>query len=182
MTDAGTGVAGGELRDVVAKAEIHEVLLRYFRAMDRIDDELGCSIFHEDGTGDYGADIFSGSGPDLIRWLNDYNRTLLASHHQMSNATIEVSGDAAASETYVTATLVMPAPQGVGHHVVRRVHGRYLDALSRRNGRWAIDHRRYRRDFFWEETVAGLTIGSGADRTPSDQSYAHLAAARTPGV
>jgi hypothetical protein len=162
--------------ELTARAEIAQVLLRYFRAMDRVDDELGFSIFHDGGTGDYGPDIFVGTGPDLIRWLNDYNRTLLASHHQMSNSTVTVDGSTAGAETYVTATLITPSPEP-GAHVVRHVYGRYLDQLSRRDGRWAIDHRHYRRDFYWEETVPGLTLGETAGRTPGDRSYAVLAGA-----
>jgi hypothetical protein len=156
------------LDEVQAREEIREVVTRYFRAMDRVDDELGYSIFHEDGTGDYGPGIFSGPARELIDWLNAYNRTLVTSHHQMSNSTIEVAGDRAASETYVTATLLTAHGDG---HIVRRVHGRYIDRLSKRGGRWAIDHRFYRRDFFWEEHVDEISIGESAARTLEDPSY-----------
>ena len=161
-----------DIDELTARAEIEEVVSRYFRAMDRVDDELGYSIFHEDGYGDYGPGIFSGPGRELIDWLNDYNRTLVTSHHQMSNCTIRVQGDKAASETYVTATLVRADDEG---HVVRRVHGRYIDTLSRRDGRWAIDHRYYRRDFFWEERGHDVSIGESVSRTTADQSYATFA-------
>lgn len=155
---------------VIAREEIQGVLLRYLRAMDRVDDELGFSIFHDDGTGDYGPTIFSGTGHDLIVWLNEYNRTLVTSHHQMSNVTIEVNGDRAASETYVEATLVRE--QGDGH-IVRHVNGRYIDKLSRRDGRWAIDHRYYRRDFVYEE-FAAVVIGESSIRDRNDMSYVML--------
>jgi hypothetical protein len=161
-----------ELEELTARAEIHEVVSRYFRAMDRVDDELGYSIFHDDGYGDYGPGIFSGPGRELIDWLNAYNRTLVTSHHQMSNCTIRVQGARAASETYVTATLVRVDEDG---HVLRRVYGRYIDRLSRRNGRWAIDHRYYRRDFFWEERADGISIGESATRTTEDPSYVAFA-------
>jgi hypothetical protein len=157
--------------DVVAREEIRSVLLRYHRAMDQVDDELGASIFHEDGTGDYGPDIFSGSGRELIRWLNEYNRTLVTSHHQMSNVSIEVEGDRAASETYVTATLIRPEGDD---YVVRSVYGRYIDRLSRRGGRWAIDHRHYRRDFYYEQSIDGVVVGASAARDGSDESYRAL--------
>jgi hypothetical protein len=157
-----------ELAELLAREEIREVISRYFRAMDRVDDELGYSIFHEDGFGDYGPGIFTGPGRELIDWLNEYNRTLEASHHQMSNCTIHISGDRAATETYVTATLIRADQDG---RVVRRVYGRYIDRMSRRAGRWAIDHRYYRRDFFWEERVGSISIGESAARTSEDPSY-----------
>lgn len=161
------------VEEVAAREEVREVIGRYFRAMDQVDSPLGYSIFHEDGTGDYGPGIFSGPGRALIDWLNEYNRTLVASHHQMSNCTITVDGDRAAAETYVTATLLRPSPGGSGH-IVRRVYGRYLDSLTRRDGRWAIAHRYYRRDFFWEEAHADLSIGESASRDGTDPSYAIL--------
>ncbi len=159
-----------DIRELADREEIRAVVLRYFRAMDRVDDELGFSIFHEDGTGDYGADIFAGSGRDLIRWLNEYNRTLIHSHHQMSNCTIEVDGDRAVAETYVTATLVKAA--GDGGRIVRRVYGRQLDRFSRRDGRWGIDHRFYRRDFFWEERHDDVWVADEDARMSGDPSYA----------
>ena len=158
--------------DVVARREIDDVLLRYFRAMDRVDDELGFSIFHDDGVGDYGPGIFTGPGRDLIRWLNEYNRTLVTSHHQMSNSTVEVHGDYAASETYVTATLIR---EEAGTTIVRSVYGRYIDQLSKRAGRWAIDSRFYRRDFFYEQQIE-VSVGESSPRTASDPSYLAFAA------
>lgn len=160
------------IEDISAREDIREVIGRYFRAMDRVDSPLGYSIFHEDGTGDYGPDIFSGPGRALIDWLNDYNETLITSHHQMSNCTIEVDGDRAAAETYVTATLIKPGTSAT--YAVRRVYGRYLDRLSRRDGRWAIDHRHYRRDFYWEEERDAVWVGDSAARDDSDPSYAML--------
>lgn len=162
------------------RMEIAEVISRYFRAMDRVDDEIGFSIFHEDGTGDYGPGIFSGSGRDLIVWLNEYNRTLVTSHHQMSNCTIHVAGATAAAETYVTATLIRRAKDG--GLIVRRVYGRYIDRLSRRESRWAIDHRHYRRDFFWEESGHDVQLGESTLRDGSDASYAAFAAVAVPSA
>ncbi|MGP3533991.1 nuclear transport factor 2 family protein [Microbacterium sp. RD1] len=154
--------------ELLAKAEIMEVLTKYFRAMDRVDDEIGFEIFHDDATGDYGPDIFQGSGRDLIVWLNDYNRTLVTSHHQMSNVTIHLAGNRATSETYVEANLIRRDDTG---YVVRHVHGRYLDRLSTRDGRWAIDHRHYRRDFVWEERQPDVVIGESYIRSREDRSY-----------
>lgn len=164
------------LDDVIACQEIQKVLLRYFRAMDRVDNEIGYSIFHDDGVGDYGPGIFSGPGRELIEWLNDYNRTLITSHHQMSNSTIEVSGNRAASETYVNATLIR---QEGGDYIVRSVYGRYIDRFSKRDGHWAIDSRFYRRDFFYEQEVADITVGESSPRTADDPSYAVFAELRS---
>ena len=51
---------------------------------------------------------------------------------------IELDGDHAGSEAYVTATLRMMRD---GKLLQMTVLSRYLDRWSRRQGRWAIDHR-----------------------------------------
>ena len=84
-----------------AKQEITERLNDYCRAMDRIDDELGYSVFHPDATADYGA-IFSGTGHGFIDWVHQAHAAMMATNHKISNISIRVDGDSAASETYVT--------------------------------------------------------------------------------
>ena len=63
----------------------------------------------------------------------------------MTNILIAVEGDTAVSETYMTASLrAQPTENSASTSVVR---GRYADRWSKRNGRWAIDHRLYTLDF-----------------------------------
>jgi hypothetical protein len=60
--------------------------------------------------------------------------------HQISNSLVELNGDTATSESYVTVLLWMyPNEAGERTEIVAR--GRYLDRWSCRNERWAIDHR-----------------------------------------
>lgn len=58
----------------------------------------------------------------------------------MTNILVEVDGDEAHSESYVTVAL------GFAHHdgdtIDTVARARYFDTWSRRDGRWAIDHRR----------------------------------------
>lgn len=53
------------LRALVDRQMITELIHRYYRAMDRIDETLGHSIFHPDATADYG-DFFRGDGYGAI--------------------------------------------------------------------------------------------------------------------
>lgn len=91
----------GEIADRMA---ITEAIYRYCRAMDRIDAELGHSVWHEDGEADYGA-IYRGSGRGFVDWACVAHRTMLATSHRVTNVLVTLDADRAASESYVVATL-----------------------------------------------------------------------------
>jgi hypothetical protein len=161
---------------LVAKQEITEALHRYCHSVDRYDRETLLAVWHPDGTADYGDELYQGSAGGLVDWLWATHASTLARSHQVTNILIELDGDTARSESYVTVALRFPDPDGIadtdtdpdggteghadavgaGDHVGgdRREgdsHGdgvqsvaraRYSDTWSRRDGRWAIDHRR----------------------------------------
>ena len=130
----------GEIADRMA---ITEAIYRYCRAMDRIDAELGHSVWHEDGEADYGA-IYRGSGRGFVDWACVAHRTMLATSHRVTNVLVTLDADRAASESYVVATL----RRMDGSRLVQTsAWGRYVDRWSRREGRWAIDRRNYVHDF-----------------------------------
>ena len=137
---------------LVAKEAITEVLHRYCRAVDWIDDELAAGIWHPDGTASYEGG-FEGLGSDQLASIFDSHRLATATSHQLANITIEVAGDRATSESYVHACIRFGDKDIV-------VWGRYLDAWSRRAGTWGIDHRRYVQDLI--QIVSVDTEGLGA--------------------
>jgi hypothetical protein len=126
------------LDTLLAKQAITEVLYRYCHAVDRIDPALGSQIWHEDGLACY-DDIFEGTGAGFIDYVFEIHRNCEATSHQLTNILIEVDGDTAESESYVTACI-----RADGIDVV--VRGRYLDTWSCRSGTWRIDERRYTND------------------------------------
>jgi hypothetical protein len=156
------------LDTLAAQQEINQVLRRYCRSMDRIDAELGYSVWHEDGTADYGT-IFRGTGRAFIDWVCDFHRRLEAQSHQIANTLIDVQDDRAASETYITVALLF---RKEGTQLLTTGRGRYLDRWSRRQGRWAIDARTFVLDFAITQDV-NAQMGSGA-RNSTDLSYALL--------
>ena len=160
-----------DLTALAAHHEIDRVLKRYCRAMDRIDAALGYSVWHDDGLADYGP-IFRGTGRAFVDWVCDFHRTLEGQSHQIANTLIELRGDRAGSETYVTAALLFRA---AGRHRVTTSRGRYLDEWSCRGGLWAIDRRRFVLDFAFTEDVEARE-GWGT-RDAGDPSYALLGAA-----
>jgi hypothetical protein len=162
-----------DIRELLAKQAITEVLYRYCRALDRMDRALASSIWHPGGTADYG-DLYEGTGEGFIEWVWGVHAPLTGHSHQITNRLISVGGDRAVSEAYVTVALRAVTPEGAVWDSISR--GRYLDRLSAVDGRWAIDHRQYVHD------VGPTTvIGTEADRLPSsttrnldDPSYAFL--------
>ncbi len=143
--------------ELAAKQAITEVIYRYCRALDRMDRVLAETVWHPDGTADYGH--FQGTGAEFIDMVWAAHERVLGHIHQVTNVLIEVDGDRAGSEAYVVATLWGRATgSGMPPHYTQMVaRGRYVDTWSCRNGVWAIDHR----DF-----VEDLTLISGLVGTP----------------
>lgn len=163
-----------ELTEATDKLAIAEQLANYARAMDRIDHDLGYAVWHPDGTARYGT-MFEGSGRDFIDWVCATHAQMIAHIHRVSNILIVVNGDHAASEAYVHATLRFEQDG-----VVRQATaiGRYLDRWSRREGRWAIDHREYVQDIDEVADAGPPLVGAfGGRRDRNDPSYAILASA-----
>jgi hypothetical protein len=120
---------------LAAKQEITEVLHRYCQAMDRIDNDLGYRVWHDDGTVDYEG-TFQGTGREFVDWVLDQHRKMVKTFHQVTNVMIELDGDRAESECYAFACNRV----GDRDFVMR---GRYLDSFTRRDGEWRIQHRRF---------------------------------------
>jgi hypothetical protein len=136
------------LETYAAKQAITDVLYRYCHAVDRIDPDLGSGIWHPDGVAHY-EDIFEGTGAGLVAFVFEQHRKADATSHQLANVLIDVQGDRATSESYVTACI-----RTGGHDIT--VRGRYSDDWSRRSGQWGIDARRYRHDIVQLSPASGL--------------------------
>ncbi len=149
-------------------AEITDLIYRYCRAMDRIDHALGYSIWHPDGTADYGADVYVGSGRGFIDHVCRQHAGLLAHSHQVTNILIELNGDRAGSEAYVTATLRMMRDDTL---MQMMVWSRFVDTWSKREGRWGIDRRIAVIDFDEIRAVTPMRTTSLGARDRHDPSY-----------
>jgi hypothetical protein len=146
---------------------ITDALHRYCRAMDRMDEPLARSIWHAGGTADY-SPMFTGTGDEFVVWVWQAHASFAAHSHQITTVLVEVDRDRAVSEAYVTAVLQTPPVDGRVHEITAR--GRYLDRWSRRDRRWAIDHRRFVTDLQSSVEVDAMPPGDGRrDRT--DPSY-----------
>ena len=158
------------LTQVADRQAITDQIYRYCRAMDRIDHQLGYSVWHEDGTADYG-DTFQGTGRGFIDHVCAQHIQMQQHSHQMSNIIVELDGDKAGSESYVTATLRMVR----GDKTMQiSVISRYVDTWSKRDGRWALDHRIAVMEMDEMREITPMKVHDTARRDRSDPSYAVL--------
>lgn len=163
------------IQECADRQAITDLLYRYCRAVDRIDHELGYSVWHKDGVADYGERVFQGLGRDFIDHVCQQHSQLINHSHQVTNIVIELSGDRAASEAYVTANLRM---ERGGKLMQITVLSRYLDQWSRRNGCWGIDRRQTLMDMGEIREVTPMPVDDRWRRDKSDPSYAVFAAGR----
>lgn len=160
------------LQNLVAKQAITEALFTYCRALDRMDKPAAYAVWHAGGTADYGS-IFTGTGAEFIDWVWQSHELMDSHSHQITNVLVEVDGEQAVSESYVTVALRFGTATGEPTDIVTR--GRYLDRWSRVEGRWAIDQRAFVDDFNSAYAVGPMTgadsVGARTRRDPSDLSY-----------
>ena len=160
-----------DLAVLIAKQAITEQLHRYCRAMDRMDNTLGRSVFHPDAIADYGS-MYQGTGHGFIDFVYDAHARLLIHHHQLGNILIAVDGDMASSESYVTVTF--RSKDGSGALIAMKSYGRYVDRWERRDGLWAISHRRYLHSIDETRPAAESDYPPDGTRDRNDPSYTLL--------
>jgi hypothetical protein len=127
---------------LIAKDEIVSALMRYCRGIDRRDEQLVRSVYHEDAVDEHGFGQRA-SGWELAARVDVSNGDSFpaeweATQHLIANILVEVDGDRAASEAYFAA-LIRFSHDGRRYDNV--ASGRYLDCWERRGGPFRIVHR-----------------------------------------
>ena len=124
-----------ELQVLLDKDAIRDQIYTYCRALDRIDNELGYSVFAEDSHVNYGPTFPSGTGREFIDMMLKMHRKMISTHHMMTNILIKVKGDKAVSETYMYAGCKYPSKKGPFSVEARC---RDIDRWEKRDGKWLI--------------------------------------------
>jgi hypothetical protein len=168
-------VSPAQLQALVDKQEIYEVIVRYCRGVDRVDEALVRSCYHADGYDDHG--MFQGPAAEFAAYAVRGLATMERSMHCIHNVSIELAGDTAASEAYCVAYHRMPSRTGgTADHLVGI---RYVDRFERRDGGpWLIAHRTVVYEWSRIEPV-GRTWSmppeyTRGERGAGDRSYALL--------
>lgn len=126
-----------DLQSLLDRQAISDVIYRYCRGLDRMDKSLSLSCWHPGGTDDH-APLYSGTAAGFIEWLWPVHAAMEATRHFVSNITIELEGDRAATESYWYVHLRIPHNDKTYDLVGE---GRYLDAFEKIDDTWAIRHR-----------------------------------------
>jgi hypothetical protein len=144
--------------------------MRYARGLDRHDEELIESAFHEDALDRHGQ--FVGSPAELAAWGNSQHAEIWETHqHFLANQTIDFDDDTAHVETYV-----LFVQRRKGQPRLDFGGGRYVDRFERRRGEWRIAARLLVMDWVTETEAAdprgvlARYVSGTWDR--SDASYA----------
>jgi 3-phenylpropionate/cinnamic acid dioxygenase small subunit len=134
-----------ELRALIDRAAIRDVLLRYARGVDRKDLALVAACFTPDAV--YEGALARSTVRDALARLEERLAVWDTTMHLIANQLIDLDGHRAHSETYAVAY-----HRGQGGELVLGV--RYLDDLVRQEGAWLISRRVVALD--WQrETSAG---------------------------
>jgi len=164
--------AAQKLQDVGSRIAILDALSLYCRGIDRLDERLLAAAYWPDAAEDHG--IFKGSARDFAPWIVRFlHENYVATQHVLGQSYIEVRGDRAGGETYVSS--LHHCRKGNGR-IFEAVNGRYVDRFERRDGVWKISSRLVVLDFLREfeanaaqaQGIPGLTFGT---RGPADPSF-----------
>lgn len=170
-----------ELSALLHKQAITEVIYRYCRAVDRLDEPLLVDCFHPDAVHEQGG--FAGPSAQFCAHALARLRTCESSQHHVGNILIELDGDRALSEAYwVAYHRITPGSGATGLFAACEVAqdlfvgGRYIDRFERRDGRWRIAVRHGVYDWQRYETAAegdfkSLPATRRGGRWPNDRVY-----------
>lgn len=184
------------IEELLAKQQIMDAMARYARGIDRRDEELVRSAYHEDSFDDHGWGLSAG-GWDIAALVrrdgNGFPDDWKYTQHFLGQHFIEVDGDTASSEVYFRSTTRVADEEGVDWDMT--TDGRYVDQWVRRDGVFRIINRTVVYDAWRTDVVStpwpgpdhdvakmavgGAPIDVGATTLgtagPDDPSYALLA-------
>jgi SnoaL-like domain len=160
----------GNCAQIADKQALYELVVKYCRAIDRCDEDLFLSVFHDDALLDPGH-TFAGTPKEFVEYLNSAGRWSPGKRerriqHAVSNSLFDVVGDVAYGETYVEVREIVDGERFA-------VVARYIDRYERRGGDWRIARRRVVRDFLVpsDERAFPPSAPVGGSRDLGDPSY-----------
>lgn len=132
------------LQELLDRQVIADVLQRYSRTLDWLDDAGQAACFWPDAPIDYG--FFTGTAADFVPVVMAIERASQRRWHFLSAPSISfTSPDHAQAECYGFATGIRQQEDGSWSGGL--YGGRYLDAFERRGGEWRIARRQYVMDW-----------------------------------
>jgi hypothetical protein len=164
-----------QLRILLDKQAIHELINAYFSAADRHDHARMRALYHEDALDDHGH-FFKGLAMDFIDKLPQIQAGMAILHHNCTTVNLKLDGERAEGEVYA---LAFHTAKNAGAGLDVLIGARYFDKYEKRAGVWKFSHRAIVADWAWVNDpsrvqldhpfLAGARIGCPG---PADPSYA----------
>ena len=157
-----------QLQELLDKQEINEILQRYSRTMDWLDEAGQASCYWPDAHVDYG--FFSGRADEFVPMVMVHEQKAVKRWHLVAGEIIKINGNKAEVESYGIST------GSSGNDDPSNMYGgRYLDEFEKRNGEWRISKRIYILD--WKKSYTDLSQGAilegGTLHTPDISKPGH---------
>jgi len=165
--------------ELADREAIKDVLMRYCRGVDRLEDALIRDAYWPDAHDDHLE--FSGNVEEFLAYAKPNLQAMRYAQHLLGNILICIDGNKADVETYYQGYQSVPDEAGYRRDIIAA--GRYLDTFEKRNDEWRILRRFVLVDWFREYTDSGDweagPFGMGdqvtrGDQMPHDQSYRSL--------
>ena len=128
------------------REKIRDILCLYTHAIDRRRWDMMPAFFHDDAVFLFGE--VEGDWRGFVEQAKTIIDPMPATHHQIGNILFHLEDNVALTETYCTATHVIPAdyPKDLpfphtGKRYVSTVGLRYIDRFEKREGDWKIVNR-----------------------------------------
>jgi hypothetical protein len=163
-------------KELADREAIRDTLIRYPRAVDRLDLQIAKDgVFWPDATDDH-AGIAEGPISAFYESVYDLLSKMQDTQHFLCNMLIELDGERARTETYVFAYHAM---QFDSRPSLLIAGGRLLDVLEKREDEWRVLKRTLLVDWMkrlFEDAAGGDMAGHRIDgcRGPKDRSYRHF--------
>jgi hypothetical protein len=163
--------------ELADREAIRDCLLRFSRALDRIDISVGTDLYWPGATDNHGA-LFTGKFEDYFPFAEKLLSGMDMTQHFLANTLIEIDGNEASVETYVFAYHGLSVDGKKTNYIGG---ARYLDKLEKRDDEWRVLTRVLVIDWMkniaddpsWTaDPVAGAYVVGG--RKPHDRSMTHF--------
>lgn len=128
----------GQLRELLDKQAITELVMAYANAADRHDHARMRQLYHEDAIDDHGH-FAKGPAMEFIDKLPEIQKAMAILHHNVTTVNLKLAGERAEGEIYILAFHQAIAPDGRLYDVL--IGGRYFDKYEKRDGVWKFSHR-----------------------------------------
>jgi 3-phenylpropionate/cinnamic acid dioxygenase small subunit len=128
------------IRELSDRLAIQDLLIRYAVAIDSKNWNLLDTCFTADAQVDYSqSGGIKGRYPEVRAWLEKALSAFAVTQHFIGNTTVEISGDRAATRTYLINPMIFRNPDGSQH--IFTVGAYYSDELVWSDAGWRIARR-----------------------------------------